>query len=319
MKKHLICALALSGLTVACNKQTYSLPGEEQAYSQSVTYNNKVDVVLMVDNSSSMDTYQNKLADQVPGMITALNKLGMDYRIAVVTTDMRAGGNGGVFVGSPKVLSVNSPNLATLLTGRVRQGTGGSDLERGLQSLETALNTETGFIRNDAMLAVIALSNEDDYSSGTSAQFKQYFDQLKPKFTGFNGATQAWMINFIGVPNLQSSCTTALDGIYKEPGLKWIDLANMSGGLVQPICDTTLSLAVDNIRKRIVEVLTDFHLGRKAKIESIIVKVNGVAVPQSTVNGWEYIDNGYLVRFHGTAVPGADAQISITFDPAEAM
>lgn len=319
MKKHLICALALSALGVGCNKQTYSLPGEEQAYSQSVTYNNKVDVVLMVDNSSSMDTYQNKLADQVPGMITALNKLGMDYRITVVTTDMRAGGNGGIFVGSPKVLSMSSPNLATLLTSRVRQGTGGSDLERGLQSLETALSNETGFIRSDAMLAVIALSNEDDYSSGTAAQFKQYFDQLKPKFTGFNGETQAWMINFIGVPNLQSSCTTALDGIYKEPGLKWIDLANMSGGLVQPICDTTLTLAVDNIRKRIVEVLTDFHLGRKPKLESIVVKVNGVTIPQSTANGWEYVENGYLVRFHGTAVPGADAQISITFDPAEAM
>lgn len=322
MKKLCVLSVALvasTALTAGCNKQKYSLPSETQTFEQSVQYNNKVDVLLMVDNSSSMDTYQNKLADQVPGMLAALNGLGMDYQIVVVTTDMRSGGNGGHFVGSPKILTAGTPNLASVLTSRVRQGNDGSTLERGLQSIESALDSETGFLRGDAMLAVIALSNEDDYSAGTATYYKDYFDKLKPQFMGFNGATQAWLVNFIGVPNLQSSCSTALDGTYKEPGLKWIDLANASGGLIQPICDTSLAQAVDNIRQRIVQVLTDFHIGRKPKVETIVVKINGQIVPQSTTDGWEYIADGEIIRFHGSAVPGANASISIDFDPAEAM
>jgi hypothetical protein len=110
-----------------------------------------------------------------------------------------------------------------------------------------------------------------------------------------------------------------LDGIYKEPGLKWIDLANASGGLVQPICDTTLAKAVENIRQRIVQVMTDFHIGRKPLLDTIVVKINGQLVPQSSTNGWEYIETGYLIRFHGSAIPGATDKISIDFKPAEAM
>lgn len=309
--------LALGLLLLACNKQTYSLPETSEEFSQSIKYNNKVDIVLMVDNSSSMSTYQDRLASQAGSMITALNSYGMDYRLVVVTTDMRGGGNGGVFVGSPKVLTPATPNLSNVLTARIKQGNGGSDLERGLQSLETALKAETNFLREDALLAVLALSNEDDYSDFDINHYVQFFDTLKPKF---KGVTQAWLVNFIGVPSLSSNCTTALDGIYKEPGLRWIELANVSGGLNQPICDTTLALAVNNIRQRIVEVLTEYVLERKPLVDTIVVKINGVMIPQSTTNGWEYIPEGHRIRLHGNVVPTSSSdKITVDFKPAEAM
>ena len=79
-------------LLSACNKQQFVVPEESKSFEQAVTYNNKVDIVLMVDNSSSMDIYQNKLANQVPEMLSALDQVGMDYQIVVVTTDMRSTG-----------------------------------------------------------------------------------------------------------------------------------------------------------------------------------------------------------------------------------
>lgn len=303
-------------LTVGCAKNSYTLPDDTAVFDQSVKYNNKVDIVLMVDNSSSMDTYQNKLAAQAPGMLSALNQFGMDYQIVVVTTDMRPGGNGGIFVGSPKILNRQSTSVENALTNRIKQGTGGSDLERGLSSIETALSKETGFLRSDALLAIMILSNEDDHSTESAEHYIQFLDALKPKF---NGVSQAWLLNFIGVPNLQSSCSTALDGIYKEPGLQFIKMAEYSSGLVQAICDTTLADAVTNIKKRIVEVLSEFALGRKPVVESIKVKVNGNEIPQSNDNGWEYIPDGYRIKLHGSAVPGsASDKISIDFTPAEA-
>ncbi len=309
-----MCLVSLS--LGACSKQSYSLPETTEEHSQSITYNNKVDVILMVDNSSSMSTYQDRLAAQATKMLTALNTYGMDYQIVVITTDV-GGNTGSKFVGTPKILTRATTNLNSVLTARIKQGNGGSDLERGLQSIEQALQNETGFIRSDALLAVLALSNEDDYSSFDVNHYLQFFNTLKPKF---NGTTQAWLMNFIGVPSLSSNCTTALDGIYKEPGLRWIELANASGGLVAPICETDLGAAVGNIRQRIVEVLTEFPLSRKPLIETIVVKVNGNVIPQNNDNGWEYIEEGYRIRLHGSAVPTSSAdKISIDFKPAEAM
>lgn len=316
MKQIIIKIYILSFLVLGCSKGTYKLTDETQSFAQSVVYNNKVDIVLMVDNSSSMDTYQNKLAQQAPGMISALNQFGMDYQIAVVTTDMRAGGNGGRFVGTPAVLNRATSNLSNLLVSRIKQGTSGSDLERGLDSLEMALTANTSFLRSDALLAIIALSNEDDHSSSSGSHFEAFFNQIKPKFDGY---TQAWILNFVGVPDLESSCSTALSGIYKEPGLAWIQLAQVSGGLVQPICDTTLAEAVSNIRQRIVEVLTEFKLKRKPIESTIVVKKNGVTIPNSAIDGWEYLPDGYRIKLHGTALPSsAEDIISIDFTPAEA-
>lgn len=318
----IVLIFILGIFSAACNKQQYSLPESSQEFGQVVTYNNKVDVIMVVDNSFSMAQYQDKLALQVPGMLSSLQALGMDYRIVVLTTDMRTGGSGGMFLGSPTVLTGSSPNLSSVLTARVRPGQTGSDLERGLDSIRTVLSPSylsgpgVGFLRTDALLAVVALSNEDDYSSGSVADFVNFFETLKPKF---KGVTQAWMVNFIGVPNLQSSCSTVLGGEYKEPGLRWIELAKVSGGQVEAICDGTLAMAVENIRKRIVETLTDFHLGREPRVETLSVKINGQLVPQSNVNGWEYLPEGYVIRFHGTAVPGADAKILVDFTPASAM
>jgi len=309
------------GLSLGCSKTEYGLPAASNEFGQQVTYKNKVDLVLMVDNSSSMGLYQDRLAASVPVMINSLNGLGMDYNLVVVTTDMRSNGSGGMFVGSPKVLTKNTPNLVNALTARVRQGTGGSDLERGFESIYNVLSPNylngdgRGFLREDALLAIIALSNEDDYSSLSVANFASYLDSVKPKL---KGTIPQWVVNFIGVPNLSSSCSTALDGIYKEPGLKWIDLATRSNGRIEPVCDTDLGKAVNNIRQRIVELLTDFRLDMKPEISTIRVFINGTEVPQSSVNGWEYIEAQNLIRFYGSYVPGASDRIVIDYKPKEA-
>src|SRR5690606_33752866 len=119
---------------LACSKHQYSLPEDKKDFKQNVTYNNKVDILLMIDNSSSMGLYQDRLASQVGGMISALDSLGMDYQIAVATSDMRAHGNGGMFVGSPRILNKSTPSLEGHLRNRIQIGTSGSDLERGLES-----------------------------------------------------------------------------------------------------------------------------------------------------------------------------------------
>ncbi|WP_374074957.1 hypothetical protein [Bdellovibrio bacteriovorus] len=325
MKKEfsLLLAALVSSTLVACSSGVqFDLPATSDNFDQSVTYNNKVDILWIVDNSSSMLKHQQNLGAQLPELVSKLNSLKMDYHMAVVTTSM--GGttpDGGKFIGSPKYVTSSTPDLVNSLKNRMLVGEAGSSNERGLESMETALsasylaNEGKGFFRNDALLVVIALSNEDDKSvvSNPVSHYVNFLDGLKRPWVD---GTRSWVFNFIGVLPTSKNCTTFND--YSESGLRFMGIAEESGGVQESICTANLSSAVSSIRARIYQILTDFKLSKKPVIESITVTINGQAIPRSNVNGWDYIAATNAVRFYGSAVPAADASIKVDFKPAEA-
>ncbi|MFN3454790.1 MAG: hypothetical protein ACK41T_07490 [Pseudobdellovibrio sp.] len=66
----------------------FDLPQINDQFSGQIFYNNKVDILFVVDNSKSMLQYQQRLAARLPDLINTLNKLGMNYRVAVTSTTM---------------------------------------------------------------------------------------------------------------------------------------------------------------------------------------------------------------------------------------
>lgn len=316
-------------LQIGCSQYKYDLPPDQQSFAQEVTFSNKVDIIMVIDNSSSMDVYQNKLSNEAVGMIDQLNASGMDYNIAVITTDMSSFGTGGVFLGAPKFLTKSTANLKSVLTQRIKQGSGGNSQEQGLNSLMKVLSSNylngegREFLRTDALLAVITLSNEDDHSTngvgGTpiaTQTIKDYIDKLKPPFGKANA--RSWMLNFIGVTEKDSICQTSPDGIYKEQGDKWLDLAKYSTGSISSICETSLASSVQNIQKRIINFLTDFYIDREPVVESIVVRLNGVVVPKNATNGWDYLTNEKKIRFYGSYIPKASDRLTVDFTPKAA-
>jgi hypothetical protein len=300
---------------------SFNVDQSSQNFGQKILYNNKVDIVWIVDNSSSMQQHQTRLSQQIPALVDALQSFKLDYHIVTITTSMGADGSGGQFVGSPAVLTSTTPNLSGVLTARILQGENGSNLERGLLSLETVLapgylaSQGAGFLRDDALLAIISLSDEDDKSADSAATVASFLDKLKPAIT--NGR-KSWIFNFIGVLDSSSQCRTFND--YSEPGLKMMQLADVSGGTKESICSSSLAAAVSNIKGRIVQILTDFYLADQPIEATIRVVVNGQVVEKSSLNGWTYFQDGskYVVRFNGTAIPPADADIHITYTATEA-
>jgi len=315
-------AIAAVSLLTACQDVKFDLPAASDNFNQSVTYNNKVDILWIMDNSSSMQQHQSDLSKQIPDMMAKLNSLKMDYHMAVVTSSM-GGTNptGGHMIGSPRYFTSSTPNVAALMQARLVVGQDGSDLERGLQSMETVLsssyqaNEGSGFLRNDALLVVIALSDEDDKSKSSSAvtYYTNFLDSVKAPWVD---GGRSWVFNFIGVLSISSQCKTFND--YAEAGLAFIGLADASGGTKDSICSSDLSSAVSNVRARIVQIITDYKLSSKPILSSIVVKINGVTIPNSTTNGWGYLADKNAIRFYGSAIPAADVSISVDFKPAEA-
>ena len=207
-----ILILALLFLGCENTPSSFTLPQQNDAFSGAVFYNNKVDILFVVDNSNSMLQYQQRLSARVNDMISALNNLGMDYRVAVTTTTMSTNAvnypNARKLIGSPVYLTAGNINQ---LANRIIVGDSGSDLERGLDAMRYATSTNylnsigSDFIRDEALLSVIFISDEVDQSSEfgnpDTADFVNYLNSRKPQF---DSGARAWLANYIGILTNQS-------------------------------------------------------------------------------------------------------------------
>jgi len=157
----------------------------------------KMDIVFVVDNSGSMAEEQSNLASNFPMFASLLqsyqvNGMPLDYRVAITTTgrtidynvDLGGGfgtlpehedGENGAFqnnCNSPKRwLEPSDPNMAQTLACRANVGTSGPGIEMPLLMSKWSLNervqdnTNAGFLRDDALLAIVMLTDEDDSST----------------------------------------------------------------------------------------------------------------------------------------------------------
>ncbi len=180
----------------ACNVSAPCLKGDGLAHvAQDLTFTrtNKVDILIVDDNSGSMGTEQANLGTAFNGFANNLNSSGMDWQLAVTNTDVCpiAGGlcntpNGvqgarGRFIG-PKTSSVqpsfgsyilnnSTPNVTNLFNSIIqRQDEVGSGDERGIYAANLAIDlkdsSNVGFFRDYSNLALIFLTDEDERSVG---------------------------------------------------------------------------------------------------------------------------------------------------------
>ncbi len=316
-KAWLVVLLGCAPLVWGCSQQNFQMQDQQQSFSQVQAYNNKVDLLLVMDTSSSMVKYRQRFANQIPQLISKLNASQMDYRIGVTTTDLAIQGSGGKLVGSPKVLTQSTPNLVSTLQDRINFINPGSPDEMGLESVRRLLDKEgSALVRPDGFFVIIFLTDENDYSYDQSgyiptANYIKYLDSYKPFFpSGLRG----WVAHLIGVHNFDemNNCGTV------EVGVRYMDLVQPTGGKAEPICSGKMEVMVENIRVQIVQLLSDYYLNRKPRKETIRVMVRGELVREDPTNGWQYDATLNRVRFNGSSIPGVYDSISVQFTPLDA-
>lgn len=157
----------------------------------------KMDLVFLVDDSGSMQEEQNNLAANFPKVVSILDQFKtkggskLDWRAAVTTTGRDVAytisamgmtipqnekGDNGAFrsksscgTSKPWVEKVDS-NATSAFSCLAKVGTSGPSLEMPLYAMKLALvdrvsdGKNAGFLRPDALLAVIILTDEDDCS-----------------------------------------------------------------------------------------------------------------------------------------------------------
>ncbi|HXJ23554.1 MAG TPA: vWA domain-containing protein [Polyangia bacterium] len=198
----------------ACTSRTLEAPTitPTATLTSTVTQkiNNNVDILFMIDNSSSMTSMQQKLAMQLPAFMQVLEGLpnGLpNVHIAVVSSDMGApgdstnqigctpSGDGGNFqynIGAAGMCNATTLDPGATFISDVdgqknftdpiesvfeciaQLGAAGCGFEHQLASIDRALGADgqggppsgnANFLRPDAYLGIVLLTNEDDCSA----------------------------------------------------------------------------------------------------------------------------------------------------------
>jgi hypothetical protein len=291
---------------------------EGSVYEESFTqdYIELVDVLWVVDNSCSMDDELVTMGKNFQAFINAFSDLEIDYHIGVITTDMDSPSDSGRFQGP--WLDSSTPNLATEFNNQVNQGTSGSATEQGFAAVRAALSEplissslHDGFLREDAALSVIIISDENDNSGINSSNFTSWFQDLKPsdptlaRFNAFCGD------RFLGCQDPFNS------GITASGGDKYIDAVDLTSGFFASICSSDYSVALQELSFSSAGMTLTFYLTEEPEtLDGMVVLVDGKAWPQDSDNGWTYDPENNSITFNGDAIPGPGAEVNVSYTTA---
>lgn len=289
----------------------------------------KVDVLFVVDNSGSMMEEQQSLGQNFAAFLAAAQSSFVDYQIGVTTTgiDASPGGwsvcPGGVDGGeagrlfpvngnTPRIITPNTPNAAQVFANNVNVGWCHWN-EQGLEGAYRALSPplinsadapgtsqlndgNQGFLRPDAKLAIVFLTDEEDFSTQPVSFYETFFKSLKSDPTMLS-------ISAIAGPSNLASCPTA-----SSSGSRYIALANATGGVVESICTSDWQKSLQNIGGNTFGLKRRFPLSEKP-LGSPTVTVNGV----HQAFGWSYEAGTNSIVFDETSTPAAGSVIEVTY------
>jgi hypothetical protein len=228
------------------------------------------DILFAVDQSCSMDDDTARLASNFSTFISLLGGYSTDWQVIVANGDDGCN-QGGIL--APTVASYN-----TTFSREVGQN-GGSYTEALLSVAANAIEKSAagycnyGFVREDAALHLILVSDEPEQSAWLSGQT---WDVLVGRIQAAKGDAGRVKISAIA-GDYPSGCSSA------DAGTGYYEAVTSTGGEFLSICSDWAS-AVNLERLASASITqTSFTLERTPLVSSIEVRLNGVVV-----SGWAY-------------------------------
>ncbi len=342
-KPALLGGLGLALLLASCtnDKLINTLPPGARVDTFNQVTVGKVDILWVIDNSPSTGDKQANLARNFHSFFDYLEQAKVDYHIGVTTTDVSSDvpGSKGRLFGSPAVITAATPDPVAAFEKNVQVGVDGSSNEAGLDGArEALLLNPAGFLRKDAYLFLIFVSDEDDHSApGTAKYFYRFFEGQKGK--GNEAMVSAGAI----VGDVPNGCY-APDGGKATPGTRYQEVVDLVGGRVGSVCSTEFSDVLQQMGVDAVGLKRKFMLSLTPDLSTVQVTVKypcatpaaqldptctdkqddcggatgslSCTVPPEATgspNGWTYEASSNSLVFHGQSLPPKGAEIDVLY------
>ncbi len=270
-------------------------------FTQAAEQTKMLDIVWIIDNSGSMADEQTNLGNNFNKFIADFISMNVDFKMGITTTDVSSSSQKGKMVaGSDTKLTsakakANKDQFLTDFKNLVQQGIKGSGYEKGLEASEGFMQKNAkSFLRKDAYLAVVILSDEEDQSLKAPSFYTDYLKSYK------NSAGLVKIYSIVD-KNLKS-----LGG--NTVGFKrYAEASDQTAGVVADITDDYSKVLMD-MGKTIIKLLSSFALAHDATPASMKVYVNN-----QEVFGYTYDASSSSIKFNDGHVPAAGAKIKVLY------
>lgn len=250
-------------------EQTVTIPATatySDVFKQQESLPPKIDILILIDNSGSMEEEQLNLSDKLTSLLADLSEV--DWQINVITTDNSC-------QRSPELpLTPDTENMESIFVDAVRAGTLGSGYEmalaRTLDHLQGQCTTYPAWKRDNTDFALLIVSDEDeDTYSSYHNQGALFMSEMKS--LGYVGGKTFKTYGIVGHPD--EPCPSAFDVAHT-----YADVIDLSDGLWGSICDADYSDTLAAISRDIrLNLKTDFPLRFTPVLTTIKLQLDGNA------------------------------------------
>jgi hypothetical protein len=248
----------------------------------------------------------------------------------VITTDVENNGMKGKLQGNPKIVTPNA-NAEAQFINNVQVGDSGmGSQESGLEAAHMALSlpnlyegsspcantsdcaslgdlqciagsckgSNSGFLREDAALELVFISDEEDQSSGPLSFYIDFFKSIK----GFANESMMHAHSIVG---------TSGDTCEADVGNRYIEVATQTGGKIGSICAPNFANVLASIGDVAFGLKVQFFLSAVADAPTVQVWVDG----QECTDGWVYDapTNSVIFDENGDCMPEEGQNIDVHY------
>lgn len=308
----------------------------------------KADILLVVDDSCSMQDKQTALANNFNSFIQYAVAANVDYQIGVTTTSESeqdcVPGFGCVAVNSKgpagklvrdtstglKFVKPTTPAVSSVFGRLVNVGTNGASTETALATSVLALtppvisSDNAGFLRTDANLAVVVISDASDQST----QPVTYYQNLLVNVKGFQ------RLSYFTFSAITPRASSAPGGCtYDETGAnssRYDPVVQYTSGVADEICNTNWASTLQNLGRTAFGYRTQFYLNNTpdTAMTQVTVRVSGQSLPSGcpgtantcatgvTCSNWCFDTASNSIKFASTATPQPGVPLEIQYTQA---
>ncbi len=277
----------------------------------------KADLLLVIDDSCSMSDEQQSLATNFASFIKYAITAGVDYHLAVTTTEFSRL-QGKFFTGPThpeKVLTPTTPDVENKFKQKVQVGTNGA-LEECFRPALTALTPplitadNAGFLRNDASLAIVCVTDEPEQSPDPVTYYYNNFLNIK-------GAKRANMFSLSAIAGFTTPIPSGCS--YTPDNGNYAQMVQMTNGVKENICTPNWAKTLEALGKTAFGFRTNFFLNGTPDLtngKTITVTIDGQNIPATDSRGstvWTYDPVANSINFEPMFVPEPGQTLEITY------
>ncbi len=295
-------------LVLACSD--YEIQSRE--YYQTFTQETpaELDLLIAMDSSGSMLGMQAEIGGRFTELVGWFEALEIDYQIGVITLDMESSDTSGRIQG--EIITPETADPEAAFAQALNVGTDGSRFERGLDAALEAVSPallagdNAGFLRDDAYLGAIFVSDEDDGSLYPVDTYIRAFQDLKDDLPR-------------GSVVLSAIAGDVPDGCADPPivdrayaGWRYQAIADATDGVFASICDDDIDLVLDQIGQKTSRLRDTFELAEDRYPLSDTLEV--WVEEADWTDGWFYSVDLHAIVFDADALPGGGERITVRYD-----